>query len=201
MHALLAPEQIQAGVRRLAREIQASYEGQPFTIVGVLTGCVMLLADLIRQFELPLRVGVVYARSYRGAATRPGELVIHDELLPELRDHHVLLVDDIFDTGRTLSTLVRQFQTRGARSVRSAVLLRKLGREEVAYRPDFIGFEIPDVFVVGYGMDYLDLYRNLPYVATLEAAEQAQAATQSRGSQPVSPAAATADRPLGAPLL
>jgi len=140
-------------------------------MIGVMTGSVAFLADLMRRVELPMRVGVIQARSYRGGDTRPGELTIHSELVPEVRERDVLLVDDIFDTGRTLSALVERISHLGARSVRACVLLSKPARVEVAYRPEFVGFEIPDRFVVGYGMDYLDAHRNLPYVAVLEDGE------------------------------
>ena len=125
----------------------------------MLTGSIVLVADLIRRLDLPLRVGLVQARSYRGAATRPGQLEINDSMLPDIRDRDVLLVDDIFDTGHTLAALHQQMQSLGPRSLRSAVLLRKLGRQEVDFEPDHVVFQIPDVFVVGYGLDYRDAYR------------------------------------------
>ena len=90
-------------------------------------------------------------------------------MLPDIRGRDVLLVDDIFDTGRTLAALVDQFATLGPQSLRTLVLLRKAGRQQVELRPDYVGFEIPDVFVVGYGLDYQDAYRHLPYLAELHA--------------------------------
>lgn len=167
MKILLTAENLREGIERLAREIRQTYESRPLTVLGVMTGSVVLLADLIRQFEMPLRVGVLQASSYRGGTTR-GELVINAELLPDVADHDVLLVDDIFDTGRTLVGICQRLEQLGASSVRTAVLLRKLGRQEVTLEPDFVGFPIPDEFVVGYGLDYRDEYRNLPYVAALE---------------------------------
>jgi hypoxanthine phosphoribosyltransferase len=170
---LLSEEQIKLGVQRLATEIGEHYAGRPLTIIGVLTGSMVLVADLIRRLDLPLRVGVIQTRSYRGGATRPGPLEINDSMLPDIQGRDVLLVDDIFDTGQTLSVLLRQIETLGPRSVRSAVLLSKLGRQQVAVRPDHVAFEIPDGFVVGYGLDYQDAYRHLPYVAVLEPADLA----------------------------
>ena len=170
---LLSEEQIREGVERLAGEVGRYYAGQPLTIVGVLTGSVVLVADLIRLIDLPLRVGVVQARSYRGAATRPGPLQVDGSMLPDIKGRDILLIDDIFDTGRTLAALVEQMGLLGPRSVRSAVLLRKQGRQEVDFRPDHVAFEIPDVFVVGYGLDYQDAYRHLPYVAELEVEDMA----------------------------
>ncbi|MBI3467242.1 MAG: hypoxanthine phosphoribosyltransferase [Planctomycetes bacterium] len=168
MKMLLTAEQLREGVRRIAGEVNAFYEGRPLTIVGVLTGSIVFVADLIRQLDLSLRVGVIQARSYRGAATSPGPLEINADLLPDIRGRHVLLVDDIFDTGHTLFELMAQVDRLAPSSVRSAVLLRKRGRQEVRLEPDHVGFEIPNEFVVGYGLDHQDLYRHLPYVASLE---------------------------------
>jgi hypoxanthine phosphoribosyltransferase len=165
---LLSEEQIRDGVARMAGEVGQFYAGRPLTVIGVLTGSLVLVADLIRRLDLPLRVGVIQARSYRGAATTAGPLEINHTMLPDIKGKDVLLVDDIFDTGRTLTTLVAQVLSMEPRSVRSAVLLLKRGRQEVDARPDHVAFEIPDAFVVGYGLDYQDLYRHLPFVATLE---------------------------------
>jgi hypoxanthine phosphoribosyltransferase len=151
----------------MALEISRHYGAEPVTILGIMTGSVMLLADLIRHFEMPLRVGVVQASSYRGG-TKRGELVINSDLMPDVSRRHVLLVDDIFDTGHTLEKIIQLVQALGPASIRTAVLLRKEGRQEVAIQPDFVGFVIPDEFVVGYGLDYRDEYRNLAYVAALE---------------------------------
>jgi hypoxanthine phosphoribosyltransferase len=168
MKALLSKEDLHDGVTRMADEIAACYEDQHLTIVGVLTGSVVLLADLIRMIDLPMRVGVVQASSYRGATTTRGELVINSELMLDISGRDVLLVDDIFDTGHTLVQVLDKMRDFKPSSIRSAVLLRKHGRQEVDYKPDFIAFDIPDEFVVGYGLDYHDMYRNLPYLAALE---------------------------------
>jgi len=168
---LLHEEQVRAGVRRMAEEINAYYVFRPLTIVGVLTGSVVLLADLIRLLNMPLRVGVVQASSYRGASTTRGDLVVNTELMPDVVGREVLVVDDIFDTGHTLSRLLTKIRTLGPAGVRSAVLLRKRGRQEMSLDPDHSAFDIPDEFVVGYGLDYNDAYRNLPFIAALEAHE------------------------------
>jgi hypoxanthine phosphoribosyltransferase len=164
----LSEDEIRRGVERLADEVGRFYAGRSLTILGVLTGSLVLVADLIRRLDLPLRVGVIQTRSYRGADTRPGKLEIVDVMLPDIRGRDVLLVDDIFDTGRTLAALLDQVKALGPRSVRSAVLLIKQGRQEVEARPDHAAFEIPNAFVVGYGLDYQDAFRHLPYVAMLE---------------------------------
>jgi hypoxanthine phosphoribosyltransferase len=174
VNILLSEQRLREGVARLASEINDHYAGQPLTVVGVMTGSLMILADLVRQLAMPLRVGVVQARSYRGQATMPGALTIHADLLPEIAGRHVLLVDDIFDTGNTLATLLVHLQALRPASIRSLVLLRKQGRQQVEVVPDHVAFEIPDAFVVGYGLDYEDEYRNLPYVAALDAAELAR---------------------------
>jgi len=170
---LLTETEIQAGVARLAKQISATYPHRPLTIVGVLTGSLVLLADLIRQLDRPLQLGLILASSYRGAATSPGQLVVHSQLLPEIEGHEVLVVDDIFDTGRTLQEVRAQLKDLKPASLRSAVLLRKAERCEVNLQPDFVAFDIPDRFVVGYGLDYNDQYRNLPYLAVLDQEELA----------------------------
>ena len=164
---LIPEDQIRDRVVALGRQIEADYTGKPLTIVAVLTGSLILLADLIRRIELPLRVALLQASSYKGATTRAGALVINEAFAPDVAGRDVLLLDDILDTGHTLSTLVERMKDRGASSVRTAVLLRKIGRQEVAIEPDYCGFTIPDEFVVGYGLDYNDDYRHLPYVGVL----------------------------------
>jgi len=168
MRVLLSKEELHDGVSRMADQITACYENRQLTIVGVLTGSVVLMADLIRIIDLPMRVGVLQASSYRGATTTRGELVINSELMLDISGRDVLLVDDIFDTGHTLARTLEKMREFGPTSLRSAVLLRKHGRQEVDYQPDFVAFDIPDEFVVGYGLDYEDMYRNLPYLAALE---------------------------------
>lgn len=168
MKVLLTEKQLREGVERMAREVAACYEDRPLTIVGVLTGSVVLLADLIRLLKLPLRVGVIQARSYHGANTERGELLVNADLMPDIAERDVLLVDDIFDTGHTLMEVIARMDKLGPRAIRSLVLLRKEGRQEVKLDPDFVGFRIPNEFVVGYGLDYQDEYRNLPYVGALE---------------------------------
>jgi hypoxanthine phosphoribosyltransferase len=115
---------------------------------------------------MPLRVGVIQARSYSG--TQRGSLSVNADMLPDVVGRDVLVIDDIFDTGHTLQEVLIFLDELGARSIRSAVLVLKQGKQRVDLRPDYVGFEIPDVFVVGYGLDYNDAYRNLPYLAALE---------------------------------
>jgi hypoxanthine phosphoribosyltransferase len=168
MKVLLDKEELHDGVTRMADEIAECYRDQHLTIIGILTGSVVLMADLIRLIDLPMRVGVLQASSYRGQTTTRGDLVINADLMLDIRGRDVLLVDDIFDTGHTLKRVMDKMHDFGPSSLRSAVLLRKKARQEVEYDPDFVAFDIPDEFVVGYGLDYEDMYRNLPYLAALE---------------------------------
>ncbi len=177
MRTLITESQLSAGVAQLAREIDTHYQGRPITVVAVLTGSVVLFADLIRRLSMPQRVGVIQASSYRGG-TQAGELVIDAKMLIDVKNRDVLLVDDIFDTGATITKLREALLVMGATSVATAVLLRKSREDQHRSRPDFIAFEIPDEFVVGYGLDYLDMYRNLPYIAVLEPDEIAATAAE-----------------------
>lgn len=167
---LLDENQIREGVRRLAGDVTAAYGSTPLTIVGVLTGSVVLLADLIRQLAMPLRIDFVQASSYRSGTEREA-LTINRELTPDIAGRHVLLLDDIFDTGHTLVEVLRELRRLGPASIRTAVLLRKLGRQQVDFEPDFTAFSIPDEFVVGYGLDYRDEFRGLPFIAVLESGD------------------------------
>ena len=167
---LLTESQVRAGVETLAQQINTDYARRPLTIIAVMTGSIVLLADLIRLLRMPLRVGVVQASSYRGGTTR-GELTVNAEMMPDIERRDVLLIDDIFDTGHTLDNLVRLMRSMGTTSLRTAVLLRKQGRQEVVYQPDYVVFEIPNEFVVGYGLDFQDEFRNLDHIALLEPAD------------------------------
>src|SRR3954468_23028430 len=166
MRVLLSAEEIQSSVDRLAAEIRDREAGRPLTAIAVMTGSIIFLADLIRKLNMPLRVGVIQARSYLG--TERGALSVNADMLPEIAGRDVLVIDDIFDTGHTLVEVLAFLQDLGPRSIRTAVLVLKKGKQRVAMRPDYVGFEIPDVFVVGYGLDYNDAYRNLPFLAALE---------------------------------
>lgn len=170
MKVLLSEEQIKVGVAELARQITQVYGKEPLTIIGIMTGSIMLLADLIRVLDMPLRVGVIQTSSYRSGAVR-SDLYINASMLPDIENRDVLLIDDIFDTGHTLAGVVAAIKDHRPRSVSSAVLLRKSGRQQVAMQPDFVTFEIPDAFVIGYGLDYCDEYRHLPFIGTLESTD------------------------------
>ena len=168
MDILIPAECIQERVSEMARQIAVDFrERRPITIVGVLTGSLIFLADLVRRLDLPLRIGLIQASSYRGTATTAGPLYVQPDLQPDVRGRHVLLLDDILDTGRTLAHVKRHLEAVGALSVRVGVLVRKIGRQQVPLEPDYCGFDIPNAFVVGYGLDYNDEYRHLPYIGIL----------------------------------
>lgn len=176
MKILIDEDQIRERVRILGAQISDEYRGKPLTILGVLTGSVVLLADLIRAMNIPLRVALISASSYGGARTSPGPLTINSSLMPDLTGRDVLVVDDIFDTGNTMMGLIDAVQKFGPGSVRSAVLLWKTERTCVDLVPDYFGFVIPDEFVVGYGLDFNDEFRNLPYIGVPDQEDLAAAA-------------------------
>ncbi|NGO40480.1 hypoxanthine phosphoribosyltransferase [Limisphaera ngatamarikiensis] len=153
-------------VRALARQIQRDYEGRDLVMVALLNGTLVFLADLIRNLTLPLRLDFIGVSSY-GGGTRPGRLTFTKELGLDVRGRDVLVVDDILDTGRTLRRVLERLERLGPRSLRVCVLLEKKARRQEPVRADYVGFEIPDVFVVGYGLDYAERYRHLPFVGVL----------------------------------
>lgn len=166
---LLSESEIEAAIDRVATEITARYDGVDFTVVAVLKGSCVFASDLIRRIPIPLELAFLGVSSYR-AGTEPGDLRI--TFLPngnEIEGRHLLLVDDILDTGRTLHCVRAELELRGAREVRTCVFLDKPSRRVVPIVPDARCFEIEDTFVVGYGLDFAGRYRNLPYVAALRA--------------------------------
>jgi len=165
---ILSADQIREGVQKLATSVTGVYGQRPVTIVAILTGSLVLLADLIRHLEMPLRVGLIQSSRYRTPDEPRSDFEATQASLPSLKDRDVLVIDDIFDTGHTMVEVLAQLLTHEPNSLRSAVLMRKTDRAEVPIQPDFVMFEIPDEFVVGYGLDYEDRFRNLPFVAALE---------------------------------
>jgi len=175
MRTLFTEEQVQEAVRRIAGEIGERYQARPLTLLGVTSGSLIFLADLIRRLDMPLRVKMIQARKYVHHEMRPGPLVFNLDLLePDVRDRNVLLIDGILDTGERLGELVQQIDELGPASLRSVVLMWKKGRAQVPVKPDLVGFEIPNEYVVGYGLQYMGLYRNLPSVEVLEPDDMAK---------------------------
>jgi hypoxanthine phosphoribosyltransferase len=164
---LLSEEQIVAGIDRVARDVTAEYMGRKFTVVSVLKGSCVFASDLIRRIPIPLELAFVSASSY-GDNTVSGKLEMN--FFPtdqEIRGRNILLVDDILDTGRTMSGLVEAFKQRGVADVQTCVFLDKPGRRTVDFEANFRCFEVENLFVVGYGLDFAGEYRNLPFVGAL----------------------------------
>ncbi len=163
---LITEEQIARRVKSLAREIEQDYVGRELVVVSLLNGTVMFLADLVRHLSLPLRLDFIGVSSY-GAGTESGELVYTKELRLDVKGREVLLVDDILDTGKTLSHVTKKLRLLKPKRIRTCVLLDKKARRVEKVEADYVGFEIPDSFVVGYGLDFAEKYRNLPFVGVL----------------------------------
>ena len=163
---LITERQLDHRVRQLARRIERDFRGRDFVIASLLNGTVMFLADLIRHLNLPLRLDFIGVSSY-GTGTLSGELVFTKELRLDVRGRDVLLVDDILDTGKTMSHVLPRLRALGPRRIKTCVLLDKPARRTEDIEADYVGFEIPDFFVVGYGLDFAERYRNLPFVGVL----------------------------------
>ncbi|MCA9035847.1 MAG: hypoxanthine phosphoribosyltransferase [Planctomycetaceae bacterium] len=164
MRILISENEIRDRVKQLGSTISSDYANRPLTILGVLTGSIVLLADLIRATNVPLRVALIQASSYGGTRTTPGQLSVNSSLVPDLKGRDVLILDDIFDTGNTMVGLFEAVAGYNPSSIKSAVLLWKTARSRVELEPTYYGFKIPDEFVVGYGLDYNDEFRHLPYI-------------------------------------
>ena len=154
-------------VKALAQQIEKDYTGKEMVIVSLLNGTVMFLADLIRNISLPLRLDFIGVSSY-GAGTESGDLVFTKELRLDVHGRDVLLVDDILDTGRTLHRVLGKLRKLKPREIKTCVLLDKPERRVEAVEADYVGFKIPNQFVVGYGLDFAERYRNLPFVGVLK---------------------------------
>ena len=164
---LITQGQIARRVKELSAEIERDFRGREMVVVSLLNGTVMFLADLIRHLSLPLRLDFIGVSSY-GSGTTSGELVFTKELRLDVRGRDVLLVDDILDTGRTMKRVLAKLRPLKPRRIRTCVLLDKPARRVEKVRADYIGFQIPDLFVIGYGLDYAERYRNLPFVGVLK---------------------------------
>lgn len=164
---LINDAQIARRVRAMSREIERDFKGHEMVVVSLLNGTVMFLADLIRHLSLPLRLDFIGVSSY-GSGTTPGELVFTKELRLDVRGRDVLLVDDILDTGRTMKRVLSKINTLCPRRLKICVLLDKPSRRVESVQADYVGFAIPDLFVIGYGLDYAERYRNLPFVGVLK---------------------------------
>lgn len=163
----ISKEAIAEKVRELGLTIRAHYEplNEPLVLIGVLKGSIIFLADLARAMDMPLEIEMMGVSSYGEATKSSGVVRITQDLVRPIKDKHVLIVEDILDTGLTLKYLVENLRARDPKSIKSVTLLKKQTDNQIDIQTDFVGFTIPDKFVVGYGLDVAERYRNLPMVA------------------------------------
>lgn len=168
-HILVSEDQLRTKVAELGAQISRDYDGHDLLLVSILKGSVVFMADIMRAISIPCSIDFMVVSSYGGANTQSTGLVkIVKDLDQDLSGKDVLIVEDILDTGITLSHLVPMLELRHPRSVRLCTILSKPSRRKADIEPDYLGFEVPDEFVVGYGLDYDEKYRNLPYVGVLK---------------------------------
>src|SRR4051794_13009716 len=164
---LVQPDELEHRVRELGAEISRDYDGRDLLLIGVLKGAVFFLADLMRNIDVPCEVDFMAVSSYGSSTDTSGVVRILKDLDAPLEGRHVLIVEDIVDSGLTLQYLLRTLEARGPASLEVCALLTKPSRRTVDLPVRYTGFEIPDKFAIGYGLDYAERYRNLPYVAAL----------------------------------
>jgi hypoxanthine phosphoribosyltransferase len=165
---IVTQEEMRARIRELGKQITADYTGKDLVLVGVLKGAYAFYADLARAIRIPMRVDFIVVASYGSRAKTSGKVKMVTELTEDIKGKHVLLVEDIVDSGLTIQYLVKQLSKRKPQSVKVCTLLNKPERRAIDVPLAYIGFNIPDKYVVGYGLDYQQQYRNLPYLAVLD---------------------------------
>lgn len=163
----------------LAAQISHDYRDRELTVIAVLNGSLIFMADLLRRIPLPLKLDCLSVASYHGKAQTSGEVIFKQIALPDVMDRHILILDDILDSGHTLAAIREKLQTAQPRSIRVCVLLSKKKRRARHVDADYLGFEIEDEFVVGYGLDFMEQYRNLPYIGVLRKELMAETASNS----------------------
>lgn len=166
-HVLLSQEQIQTRVAELGREISRDYADKTPLVIGILNGSFIFIADLVRTFSFHCQVAFIRVSSYGNGTKSSGAISFEYDPIGDIEGRDILIIEDIIDSGRTLSALLELLRKRRPASLRLCTLLTKPSRREVAIPVDYCGFEIPDEFVVGYGLDYAELYRNLPFIGVL----------------------------------
>ena len=167
IEVMLSAEEIDKRIRELAAEISKDYEGKSLFLVGVLKGAIIFLSDLVRYITVPLEIDFIAVSSYGSDTTSSGVVRIQKDLEQSLKGKDVLIVEDIVDTGLTLNYLYKNILSRQPESLRVITLLDKPERRKVDFNPDYCGFTIPDRFVIGYGLDYDENYRQLPDICVL----------------------------------
>ncbi|MBP2032482.1 hypoxanthine phosphoribosyltransferase [Clostridium algifaecis] len=165
---LLTKEQISNRINEIGKQITNNYEGKKLYILSILRGSFIFTADLVREIKCPLKVGFMTTSSYGNSETSSGLVKIINDIPDNIKGYDVLIVDDITDTGITMDFTINHVKSLGVSSVKCCVLLDKPDRRKVNLKPDFCCFKIPDVFVAGYGLNYGDYYRNVPYVFNWE---------------------------------
>ena len=168
LKVLLTQEELREKAKELGRQITQDYQGKNLMIVTVLKGAVVFLADLMREIDVPAEIDFMVVSSYGAGTKSSGVVKIVKDLDVPLKDKDLLIVEDILDSGMTLSYLKELLEGREPRSIRIATLLDKPARRKVDLKADYIGYSVPDEFVVGYGLDYDEKYRNLPYIGILK---------------------------------
>jgi len=165
---MLSEEEIAKRVKELGKQLTEEYKGRELLIVGVLKGCMLFLSDLVRTIDIPLTMDFMVVSSYGTATKSSGVVRIIKDLEREIEGKDVLIVEDIVDSGLTLSYLIENLKTRNPKSIKVCSLLDKPDRRKAKVDIEYVGFKIPDEFVVGYGLDYAERYRNLPFVCVLK---------------------------------
>jgi len=165
---LISREEIEARVKELGEEITKDYAGEDILVVGILKGAVIFMSELVQRIKKPVEMDFMAVSSYGKSATSTGEVRIIKDLDNSVEGRNILIVEDIIDTGYTLQYLVDNLEKRGAKSVKICTFLDKIERRKVDIPVDYIGFEVPDEFIVGYGLDYAEMGRNFPYIAALK---------------------------------
>jgi hypoxanthine phosphoribosyltransferase len=174
LEVLFSEAEISSRIKDLGVQIAREYAGKNPLLIGVLKGACFFLSDLLRAIDIPLNIEFMAISSYGSSTRTSGEVRILKDLDVPIENRHIIVVEDIVDTGLTLSYLLANLKSRGAASVKLVALLDKSERREREVQIDFLGFRIPDAFVVGYGLDFAERYRNLPFIAVLKNPETAQ---------------------------
>lgn len=165
---LISAEEIKTATHRLGKQIEQDYQGKKPLVICVLKGAILFMTDLIREIDLPLEIDFMDISSYGDATVSSGEVKIIKDLDSSVLSRDIIIVEDIVDTGRTLNYLMQVLNTRKANSIRICTLMNKPERRVVDVEVDYVGFKVPNEFVVGYGLDYAEVYRNLPYIGVLK---------------------------------
>ena len=165
---LIDETQLIKRIQEIGKQITEDYKGKQLLMVGILRGAAVFYADLARSVELPLHMNFMAVSSYGNASETSGAVRIYYDLNEDIKGQDVLIVEDIIDTGLTLKYLCDNLKARKPSSLKTCCLLDKPARRKVDFTPDYIGFEAPDEFIIGYGIDYAEMYRNLPYIAALK---------------------------------